>query len=156
MKKSLIALIAVALLGVGCATTSNQNPPAQPSGKMSMAQFMTGSWKIKSMQQPGGVVQDVSSLGLTLDFDGSKMIGKVCNNMSGSYTVEDNLVKFGPVVSTKMFCEGLAGDAETAFTTGINNNLTISKQGEDLAITGGAVFVLERQGSNRVEDGKVY
>jgi len=161
MKKILASLSMIALLGAGCASSSPspQAPtpaPQAPTGKMSMAQFMTGSWKIKSMQMVGGNIQDVSSLGLTLNFDGTKMTGKVCNNMSGSYTVEDNLVKFGPVISTKMFCEGLPGQVESAVTTGFNNNLTISKQGENLVMIGGAVLVLERQGSTGTEDGKVY
>lgn len=164
MKKILVAVSMIALLGAGCALT----PPAtrdtlpadtenlKPAQKMSMAQFMTGSWKIKTMQMVGGQAQDVSSLGLTLSFDGSKMTGKVCNSMNGSYTVEDNLVKFGPVMSTKMFCEGLAGETEAALSTGFLNNLTISKQGENLVLMGGAVLVLERQGSTGTEDGKVY
>ncbi len=108
MKKILVSVSMIALLGAGCSgtapsapTPSTDNP--SPVQKMSMAQFLVGSWKIKSMQRVGGAAEDVASLGLALSFDGERMTGKVCNNMSGSYTVEDNLVKFGPVVSTKMF-----------------------------------------------------
>src|SRR5688572_9071306 len=157
MKKLLAVVSMLAVMGGGCAaqTPSTTTPPAEggtaTQGKMSMAQFMTGSWKIKSMQMVGGQTQDVSSLGLTLSFDGAKMTGKVCNSMSGSYTVEDNLVKFGPVAQTKMFCEGLPGQVETAVTTGFKNNLTISKQGENLVLIGGAVLVLERQGASGTE-----
>lgn len=84
-------------------------------------------------------------LNLVVAFDGGQMDGKVCNNMSGPYSVEDNVVKFGPVAQTKMFCEGLPGEAETAFTSGLQGGYTITKQGEDLVMQGAAVFVLERQ-----------
>jgi len=133
-------------LGAGCATgnTPDTQPPA--AKKMSMAQFMNGSWKIKSMQQPGGNPEDVSMFDLTLSFDGERMTGKVCNNLNGTYTVEDNLVKFGPVMSTKMFCEGLQGEAETALNSGFTSNYTILKQDEFLVMQGPAVFVLERSG----------
>ena len=47
-------------------------------------------------------------------------------------------------MQTKMFCEGLPGQVETAFTSGLTNNYTISKQGEGLVMQGAAVFVLER------------
>lgn len=166
MKKLFVSLSMIALMGAGCMTSAPEKPatppttnapaPEAPSGKMTMAGFMTGSWKIKSMQQPGGVVQDVSKLDLTLNFDGSKMTGKVCNSMNGSYTVSDNLVKFGPVMSTKMFCDGLPGQVESALETGFSNNITISKQDDNLVMTGGAVLVLERQGDTTPNDGRVY
>lgn len=149
MKKLLVSISMIALLGAGCSGSapSASAPEAQapaPAQKMSTAQFLTGSWKIKSMQRVGGGAEDVASLGLALSFDGERMTGKVCNNMSGSYTVEDNLVKFGPVASTKMFCQGLPGEVETALSSGFASNYTIIKQGEDLVMQGAAVFVLER------------
>lgn len=152
----------LAVMGAGCAvqtpetTTPPVNGGATTEGKMSMGQFMTGSWKMKSMQLIGGQARDVSSLNLTVAFDGEKMSGKVCNSMNGPYTVEDNLVKFGAIVQTKMFCEGLPGEVETAFTSGFKTNYTITKQGENLVMQGAAVFVLERQGSTGTGDGKVY
>jgi heat shock protein HslJ len=72
------------------------------------------------------------------------MTGKVCNNMNGSYTVDDNKISFGPVVSTKMFCQGLPGDVESAFSAGLESGYTMTKQGEDLVLQGSAVFVLEK------------
>jgi len=144
MKKLVLAFAMMSMLGAGCAstpTTENAPPAAE---KMSMAQFMNGSWKIKSMQKAGGSPEDVSMFDLTLSFDGEKMSGKVCNNLSGTYTVEDNLVKFGPVMSTKMFCEGLQGEVETALNAGFTSNYTILKQEELLIMQGPAVFVMEK------------
>jgi heat shock protein HslJ len=161
MKKLLIAVSMVALMGAGCAAstpspTPNAEKPVAPEGKMSMGQFMTGSWKMKSIQMVGGQARDVSALGLTAKFDGEKMNGKICNTMNGPYTVEDNLVKFGAVMQTKMFCEGLPGEVESAFTSGFTTNYTISKQGENLVMQGAAVFVFERDGASGTEDGKMY
>lgn len=141
----------IALMGAGCAGSAPAPaaPPTdtanqKPAQKMSMGQFMMGQWKFKSMQRVGGQPVDVSALNLIVSFDGGQMDGKVCNNMSGPYSVEDNLVKFGPVASTKMFCEGLPGEVETAFTSGLQGSYTITKQDEDLVMQGAAVFVLER------------
>jgi heat shock protein HslJ len=163
MKKLFAIVSMVAVMGAGCAASSPASPSLptdngnlKPAPKMSMAQFMTGSWKFKSMQMVGGQAQDVSSLNLTVNFDGEKMSGKVCNSMNGPYTVEDNLVKFGAIAQTKMFCEGLPGEVEAAFSSGFKNNYTISKQGDNLVMMGAAVFVLERQGASGTEDGKVY
>ncbi len=147
MKKILSLVSCIALLGAGCvaSTPPIEMPPTDtdtPSGKMTMAQFMIGSWKIESMQLIGGQPRDVSSLDLTLSFDGERMQGRVCNSMSGPYTVEDNLVTFGPVAQTKMFCEGLPGEVESAFTSGLQTNYRIVKQGENLVMEGAAVFVL--------------
>lgn len=144
MKKLLLAISMFSVLGAGCASTppAEQNPPV--AEKMSMAQFMNGSWKIKSMQKAGGSPEDVSMFDLTLSFDGETMSGKVCNNMNGTYTIEDNLVKFGPVMSTKMFCEGMQGEVETALSSGFTSNYTVLKQEEYLVMQGPAVFVMER------------
>ena len=147
MKKLFAVISIIAVMGAGCAASSPlpaDNGNLKPAPKMSMAQYMQDSWKIMKMQKVGGESQDLSELNLTLNFDGEKMSGKICNSMSGPYTVEDNLVKFGAVMQTKMFCEGLPGQVETAFTSGLTNNYTISKQGEGLVMQGAAVFVLER------------
>ena len=162
MKKLLASMSMIALLGAGCAGTvpsdSTQTPSAEaPSGKMSMAQFLTGSWKIKSMQRVGGPAQDLSALDLAVNFDGDKISGRVCNSMSGPYTVEDNRIKFGPVAMTKMFCEGLPGEVETAFAARLNEEgYTMSKTGENLTLVGSSAFVLERVGPTGTEDGKKY
>jgi heat shock protein HslJ len=141
MKKLLIAVSMVALMGAGCAATSPTTPnptptPEAPAGKMSMAQFLTGSWKIKSMQRVGGPATDVSSLGLTVNFDGERVTGKVCNNLTGPYTVEDNKIKFGAVAMTKMFCEGLPGEVESAFAADLSDGMAVGADEESLVLTG--------------------
>lgn len=162
MKKLLAIVSMVAVMGAGCAaqTPSTTTPPAGGTGtegKMSMAQFMTGSWKIKSMQLIGGQARDVSSSDFMITFDGEKISGKICNSMNGPYTVEDNAVKFGAVAMTKMFCEGLPGEVEAAFAARLNEQgYTAGKSGENLTLVGSSAFVLERQGASGTEDGKVY
>ncbi|GEM_PF-2303609 len=160
MKKLFTAVALIALMGAGCTALNPVAPTPAPAGetpvgKMSMGQFLTGSWKIKSMQRIGGAALDISSSDFTLSFDGEKMSGKVCNVMNGPYTVEDNLLTFGPIAQTKMFCEGLPGEVEADFNLGFKGNYTLAKQNEDLVMQGASVFVLERQGSTSMEDGAV-
>ncbi|MCE9586255.1 META domain-containing protein [Candidatus Uhrbacteria bacterium] len=163
MKKLLAAVSMIALMGAGCSASSpapsprptdNGEPTTAP--KMSMGQFITGSWKIKSMQTVGGESQDVSGLGLTVRFDGERMQAKVCNLMGGKYTLKDDVMVFGPVESTLMFCEGKPGEVEVAFSNGLEKGYKMVKQGDNLVMQGAAVFVLQREGEPITDDGKVY
>lgn len=43
---------------------------------------------------------------LTFASDGRVQVGTDCNRMSGTYTVSQNKITFGPMMSTKMYCEG--------------------------------------------------
>ncbi len=148
----------IAIMGAGCSTQTIKPiipvpvAPAPvavgevlaPDAKQSMAQFMKDSWKIMKIQKIGGESQDLSALNLTLDFDGKTMTGKVCNNLNGTYTVADNMVTFGPVVSTKMFCEGLPGEVESALSAGFEKGYRVTKQGEGMIVQGAATFELQR------------
>lgn len=88
------------------------------------------------MQRVGGPATDVSSLGLTVNFDGERVTGKVCNNLTGPYTVEDNKIKFGAVAMTKMFCEGLPGEVESAFAADLSDGMAVGADEESLVLTG--------------------
>lgn len=151
MKKLFTLATILAVMGGGCVS---QAPalivPAPADGvpatetKVSMSQFMKDDWKIMKMQKVGGESQDLSDLNLTLSFDGKTMKGKVCNSMSGPYTVTDDFVKFGNIASTLMFCEGLPGKVETTLSAGFEKGYRVTKQGEGMIMQGAAMFVLER------------
>jgi heat shock protein HslJ len=47
---------------------------------------------------------------LTFGTDGQVSIGTDCNSMSSKYTAKDKTLVFGPIMSTKMYCEGSQED----------------------------------------------
>ena len=53
--------------------------------------------------------EDIASEEFTLNFNGEeqRLSGKTgCNNFVATYKIEDSIVKFNPVLGTKMYCEG--------------------------------------------------
>ncbi len=145
-KRSLLMLSAVALLGAGCWTSPapTSTDETKPEG---IAAELIGNWKIKSMKLTGQSVKEVSDLTLLVGFDGQRMNGKVCNSMSGDYTVNGIVLKAPMVMSTKMFCEGDAGKAETAFTSGLSTGFEVMvKEDGTLMLTNGqTVLVLIKE-----------
>jgi len=170
MKKTLITLSLLLLVGAGCmgssspSTPSSTTPPpaaggnlnnsaqgnAQDSGADTAATQVVGTWTFVSLKQPGvELAKDASGLGLTLSFgaDG-KLSAKVCNSMSGSYRiVEGNHLISTDVVATKMFCEGVSGEMESAFLADLAVGMGVARSGDTLLLNGatGDVFTFSRK-----------
>ncbi|MCC7522327.1 META domain-containing protein [Candidatus Uhrbacteria bacterium] len=148
MKRILATLSVVALLGAGC-----WDKPAAPQVPETVAydnisDAIKDTWKMTSMKQGSAAAKNVSEFDLTITFDGTKMSGKVCNNMSGDYTVDENDVLKAPtVISTKMFCAGVMGEAESAFTGSLASGYKLSHENNVLTMTSddGVVLVFSRQ-----------
>ena len=67
------------------------------------------SWTwISAFYEDGRVVKPKNSadFGIVFTNDGRISIKTDCNSGSGSYTVEGGKIAFGPIASTKMYCEG--------------------------------------------------
>jgi heat shock protein HslJ len=116
--KRILALFAImALAGAGCTmpwSSKTDTNVVTPTG-------IQGKWKMVTMKQGSAAAKNVADLALTVTFDGGKMSGNVCNSMSGDYTLDANNVLLAPaIVSTKMFCAGPMGEAESAFTSGMS------------------------------------
>lgn len=61
---------------------------------------------------------DIASKKLTLTFDQKENIlsgFSGCNRFSGKYTLENGLIKIGPLASTRMFCQEAANQLESEF-----------------------------------------
>jgi heat shock protein HslJ len=107
-----------------------------------------GPWELVSLKLPG-VEAPVMAAGImaTMEFmvDGS-FSGKICNNISGSYSMNGNQMTATNVISTKMFCEGAAGEIETAFLTDVSVAMGVSRTGEMLVLNGptGNVYTFSR------------
>ena len=108
------------------------------------------------MQTIGGPSQNVLGLGVSVRFDGERMQTKVCNIMNGKYTLNDDVMVFGPIESTLADCTGVPREVEDAFSNGLERGYKAVKQGDDLVLQGAAVFVLQREGEPITNDGRVY
>ena len=148
MKRLCIAVSMVALLGAGCFDKPAAPQMPETVAFASISDAIKGSWKMTSVKQGSAASKDVSALDLSVSFDGSKMTGKVCNNMSGDYTVAENDVLKAPaVVSTKMFCAGVMGEAESAFTGSLASGYTLTYADNVLTMSSddGVVLVFGRK-----------
>jgi heat shock protein HslJ len=108
----------------------------------SMMRSPEGKWLITSMVI-NGKLTDVSAKAYEFEFKtaGKQVFTKICNNMSGGYTMEGNTIKFGPMRSTKMLCPET--DYESAFSQAImqvdtveyeRNRMHLKKGNETLLI----------------------
>jgi heat shock protein HslJ len=118
----------------------------------SAPESIVGQWKLVSYgpsdapdQTPAA--EDVET---SIEFDAEgRMGGNVgCNGFGGDYEVDGDQIKFGPIVSTMMFCEGPAGEQEAATLTVFHETAKFALEGDRLTITsadGASVIVLERK-----------
>ena len=73
--------------------------------------------------------------------DGKVMGNAGCNNYRSTYTLNDDTVTFGPVMSTKMACPGMQG--EQLFTSLLTNPLHAKLDGDRLIFSQKGRVVLE-------------
>jgi heat shock protein HslJ len=129
MKRILISLLAIFVL-TACA---DKKPPS-----------IEGQWKLVSYNQTGAV-PDVET---SIEFKDGQMSGDVgCNSFGGEYTVSGKTIKFGPVMSTMMFCDAVA-DQESSTLTVLQKDATFILNGDRLTITsadGNAFIILVRK-----------
>jgi len=108
-----------------------------------------GGWKLISFGPVANQIMAVPDVETSIDFDSEgRMSGNVgCNGFGGDYTVDGNTITFGPVMSTMMFCEGVA-EQETGTLSVLQNTVTFVIDGSILTITsadGNSSIVLERK-----------
>lgn len=74
---------------------------------------------------------------------GGRMAGFTgCNMMSGTWNEEGGAVKLGPIISTKRFCVGPAGEVEKAVLAALGEGARAVRSGDRLVVStpGGARF----------------
>ncbi len=151
MKRYGLALSLLLLVGAGCATTAPSPPPPTETPSESVDVSFDGTWDLKIFTSPGKAAQDASKLGLTMTVDDdTRLSAKICNSMSGAYTMNGDIMKVEALMSTKMFCAGLAGEIETAFSQGLSSGMTFD-HGEDtldLSSVAGEKFSFARAPDN--------
>ncbi len=93
-------------------------------------------WDINAIQEGGGVVSSVVDEGTFLSFDtDGKFYGRgACNNINGTYSVEGNIITFGPIASTKMMCQEEEMEREALLIKTLENATTFNIDRETLTI----------------------
>jgi heat shock protein HslJ len=129
MKKIFLTLpILAALAGAGCMTKADTDynvPPTeqQPTGTPTSTtetgnpladELGASSWEMASIKSATST-DDVSSFKWSFSFKDGSLSGKICNSMSGRFQLDEETLIPGPIMMTKMFCEGKPGIVESNF-----------------------------------------
>ncbi|HSK12973.1 MAG TPA: META domain-containing protein [Phnomibacter sp.] len=132
MTKMLTAMVAIAFTTIGLAQRANEHSDARtpvPDGK----------WIISSIMV-NGTLTDISARAWQIEFKAAEgqVHASICNIIRGGYSAEENEIKFGQMISTKMYCQDML--YETAFLMAIGEidsfyyekNRLILKKGDEI------------------------
>ncbi len=146
MPRFTIILSLLLLVGAGCFSK-----PSTPPLTEEISVSIDGSWELQTFAAPGKTSQDVSNLGATLNIEeNARLSAKICNSMSGQYDINAGELKVETLISTKIFCAGLTGEIETAFSQGLASGMTTELTGDTLVLRSdaGATFSYVRAADN--------
>lgn len=103
-----------------------------------MAADLTGVWTLTAID--GAEVTFTTTLDLT---EPGKLTGKApCNNYSGRLNAEGDSFIPGPILSTKMACDGMAEEA--AYLQALQMVDSVALEGDKLTLTGEQELVFTR------------
>ena len=132
MKKILFLLIAAFMLAA-CASGTSAS--------------INGTWKLDSYGSAFDQVPAAPGVDTSIEFgsDG-RLSGTVgCNQFNGEYQVKGDKITFGPIASTRKFCEGSVGEQETTTLVVFIESAAFVIEGDILTLTsagGSSVVVL--------------
>ena len=134
MKKLIVGLLTLLVLAA-CAGGSSAS--------------VQGKWKLVSHGSASSQIPAAPDVDTSIEFLDGQLNGNVgCNGFGGEYEVDGDVIKFGPVMSTMMFCEGPVGDQEMATVAVFQGSASYVLDGDTLTITsadGNSVIVLARK-----------
>ena len=104
MRATRVASMFGFVLLAACAAAPDAMPPL-PGSK----------WKLASADR-GPLAPLAADSGVTLAFEAERLAGYGgCNQYNGSYSIDGEALKIGPVISTKRACLGPGNEAEAAW-----------------------------------------
>lgn len=136
------ATLTIGALATGCQTTTNVTPatshahPQITTHPLTNAALQANDWQlIDAMDNNGNKVTDLfidPAKPLTLSFnkiDNHDMVSFIntCNNISSAYTVSDNKLKLGNIMSTMMACPDAEAKFDAATVATAMGNYTLSE-----------------------------
>lgn len=139
MYKSLIILLTVNLAFIAC------SPKIKPVYNMKPdATFDNTQWKMVKLS--GITLFPVLKKDVFIQFDSNtrKYRGYAgCNNMMGTYSLENGELKIGPAAMTRMFCEGPAMEVEAIYSKLLEKIDGYEIKGDHLFLKTGEMVVAE-------------
>ncbi|MBV6401820.1 MAG: hypothetical protein CNIPEHKO_02123 [Anaerolineales bacterium] len=136
MKKIFVLLSVMAIALAACSS-------AKPAS-------IVGEWTLESYGDPTNPTPAAPDVETSIIFgDDGQVNGNVgCNGFGGDYKTGDGTITFGALAATLMFCEGAAGEQETAVFGVFVETASYSLDGNTLTITsadGSSVVVLAKK-----------
>jgi heat shock protein HslJ len=142
----LMALIALAVVIVGCGagggdhgagqTEISEGPLAAPSTQDANAApaevDLVGAWLLEDFGGRG--VVDMVRTTIEFDDEGQVFGSGGCNRFTGSYTLDDGMLGFGPLATTKMMCPEAVMDQEDRFLAALGAVERVEMDGPFLLI----------------------
>ncbi len=120
IQRSVVFIAALALLIV-----SLHSVVAAPLAQNGLPADMLGAtWELTALQTAPGNNEDTQGTGVTIVFnaDGTANGLAGCNNFNGGYTAgANNAISFGPLATTRMFCEPAVNDLEARYLAALEN-----------------------------------
>ncbi|MGE7385132.1 META domain-containing protein [Streptomyces sp. NPDC004126] len=132
--------LALVLALTACSADGQDGADAAPTAQSTAtppvpdAPLTVTSWTVRSVAGTAAPGDREARFTLTPGGEAGGTLG--CNRFSAPVTVDGATVTFGPVTSTRMACEGAAGEVERALTTLFGAGpLTWKVQGRTLTLT---------------------
>lgn len=119
-------------------------PQAEAQPVKVSAETLNGIWTLKNIDGAEATSKFENSIpSLAFDFENNRVSGNAgCNNYNATFTLADNQLVVGPIMSTKMACPSLEG--ETTFTQAIADSSLLSLPNENvLQVTKNGTVLLE-------------
>lgn len=95
---------------------------------------LNGKWKLLSITNSKNESVKLPNWEILLTFEGGKVSGLICNNFSGSYTVDKDKLNFTEMLSTLMLCNDLM-KVESLVTGVLQGNTLFSVSENSLTLS---------------------
>lgn len=144
MKKSATILLATVLLAA-CGTSRKAITPNGPG--------LYQKWELKVLN--GNDIPQIFMKPLYIEFDqnGSKVNGSSgCNQFFGNFSKSGNAIEFGPLGSTKMFCDPPSNKIENEFLASIPKVNKFRIEGTTLVLLANSEVIARFEESNAVPE----
>ncbi len=129
--------------GVLSLNKAKQAPLAKFEAVQQQNANLEGTWQLDYLASPGESFEELyanKKPTITFNLAEKKISGNSsCNNYFGTFTVEEENIRFGEIGSTRMFCQG---NGESVFFENLKKVNKFSVQGDQLTFITGDIAIM--------------